>query len=246
MQRILIVGATSLIAEHCARLWNQQPGDFVLVGRDADKLERIALDLRARNPASRAETRTVDFTDPAAIEALVERCVQAGPIDLALIAHGLLPDQAACQTDLKAVDTAIAINATSPVLFAEALVRQMTARAHGTLGIIGSVAGDRGRRSNYVYGAAKALVDRYAQGLQHRLAGTPVRVVRIKPGPTRTPMTAELGMPAKRLADPALVARDIVRSMAAGKVVVYTPWPWRWIMLIIRHIPAFVFARINL
>jgi decaprenylphospho-beta-D-erythro-pentofuranosid-2-ulose 2-reductase len=144
------------------------------------------------------------------------------------------------------VREAIEVNALSPVLFAEAFSRQMFHANHGSLGIIGSVAGDRGRKSNYVYGAAKGLVDRYAQGLQHRLAKTAVRIVLIKPGPTDTPMTSHLKASGARLASVESVAQDIVRGMAAGNPTVYTPAKCATIMFFIRMIPRRIFNRLDI
>jgi decaprenylphospho-beta-D-erythro-pentofuranosid-2-ulose 2-reductase len=246
MRRILIVGATSLIAQHCARLWVERPARLVLAARDAGKLERIAQDLRVRSPQSEVETFTPDFEDPAAIGAFVDAVWARSPVDIALIAHGSLPDQAACQKALAQVRQALSVNAVSPVLFAEALARRMQEAGGGTIALIGSVAGDRGRRSNYVYGAAKGLVDRYMQGLRHRFAGSAVRAVIIKPGPTDTPMTEGLRRPGVKLADPSRVASDIVCGIDAGNAAIYTPWPWRWVMMIIRHIPDRVFGKLDL
>jgi decaprenylphospho-beta-D-erythro-pentofuranosid-2-ulose 2-reductase len=243
---ILIVGATSLIAEHCARLWAAQPARLVLAARDAGKVERIARDLRVRSPQSEVETATLDFDSPAAIDAFVGAVWSRAPVDIALIAHGLLPDQGACQQKPELVRQALSVNAVSPALFAEALAGRMQAAGRGTVAVIGSVAGDRGRRSNYVYGAAKGLVDRYMQGLRHRFAGSAVKAVIIKPGPVDTPMTAGLQRPGIRFADPARVAGDIVRGIDAGRAVIYTPWLWRWLMMIIRHIPERIFDRLDL
>ena len=122
----------------------------------------------------------------------------------------------------------------------------MVRAGHGTLGVIGSVAGDRGRKSNYVYGAGKGLVARYAQGLQHRLAGTGVTVTLIKPGPTRTPMTAHLGDSGPSLADVAKVAATIVSGMEKRRNVVYAPRRWWVIMMIIRHLPRFIFNKMDI
>jgi short-subunit dehydrogenase len=121
----------------------------------------------------------------------------------------------------------------------------MATQNRGTVAVIGSVAGDRGRKSNYVYGAAKGLVDRYLQGLRHRFAGSGVKIAVIKPGPTDTPMTAHLKGSTK-LASVEAVARDIVDALARGKEVVYVPGKWRVIMLIIRHLPGFVFNKMNI
>lgn len=246
MKHIVIIGATSLIAEHCARLWVSEPVRLTLVGRDGERLARLAGDLQVRSPQSEVHTLTADFLKSSAIDTLVADLDKGGPVDIALIAHGMLPEQAACQNDLALVDAAIAVNGVSPCLFAEAFAQYMAVRNKGTIAVIGSVAGDRGRRSNYVYGASKALVEGYLQGMQHRFAGTGVRAVLIKPGPTRTPMTAGMADAGMRFADPAQVAADIVRGVAAGQRTVYTPGRWRWIMLVIRHLPAFIFNKLNI
>lgn len=246
LPRIVIVGATSSIAEHCARLWVTQAAcALTLVGRDAARLERIAADLRVRSPASTVAVRTLDFSDHGAIRALADAVAQEGLPRQVLIAHGSLPDQQACQRDLGAAREALDVNGVSPVLFAEAFAGHME-RQGGVITVIGSVAGDRGRRSNYVYGAAKGLVTRYVQGLQHRLAGSgsPLRVVLVKPGPTATPMTAHL--PPAGLAPVEAVARLIVQGSAAGKPVVYAPGKWALIMMVVRHLPAFVFNKMNI
>jgi len=243
-KNVVIVGATSAIAEHCARHWADEGGhDFVLVARDTEKVERVAADLQVRNPGATVMTRIVDFAAPLAIAGLADELGRARPVDVVLIAHGLLPDQALCQQDLKKCNEALSINAISPVLFAEAFAGAMERSGTGTLALIGSVAGDRGRKSNYVYGAAKGLLTRYAQGLQHRFAATRIKVVLIKPGPTATPMTAHL---AGKFADASSVARRIVDGIAAGRPVIYAPARWALIMLIIRHLPRFVFNRLDI
>jgi decaprenylphospho-beta-D-erythro-pentofuranosid-2-ulose 2-reductase len=247
IKRIVIVGATSSIAEHCARLWVTRGAvEMILVGRDLERTERIAVDLRVRNPAARIETIVAGFVDPLAIQSLVRVIATRGAIDIALIAHGSLPDQNECEQELAACDEALTINGVSPALFAEAFAGAMQSAGHGSLIIIGSVAGDRGRKSNYVYGSAKGLVDRYAQGLQHRLAATNVRVTLVKPGPTDTPMTAHLKASGGKLAKVDDVARQIVDGAASGKPVIYAPGKWALIMLVIRHLPRFVFNRMNI
>ncbi len=168
------------------------PKDLILAGRDQARIERVAQDLRVRSPQSRIVAQVIDFHDPARIQAWAEEVIKDGVPDIVLIAHGSLPDQTLCQTDLSLCADALAVNGVSPALFAEAFAGAMQLANNGTVAIIGSVAGDRGRKSNYGYGAAKGLVTRYAQGLQHRLAGTNVKIVLIKPGPTDTPMTANL------------------------------------------------------
>jgi len=246
-QRIVIIGATSAIAEHCARLWAQgQSVDLTLVGRDETRMERVATDLQVRSPQSTIRVVQADFLDPGAIQRTVDEIVAQGKVDIALIAHGSLPEQTECQNDLQACKDALEINGISPVLYAEAFAQHMAQANHGAIALIGSVAGDRGRKSNYVYGAAKGLVTRYAQGMQHRFAGTGVKVVLIKPGPTDTPMTAHLKSQGAKLASVGDVAQQIVDAIEQGKSVIYAPRKWQLIMLIIRHLPRVIFNKLNI
>lgn len=246
MKRIVIIGATSSIAEHCARLWlGSGATALTLVGRDTVKTEALAADLRVRSSAASIVALTADFADPARIGALAAQLGAQGEIDCVLIAHGSLPDQPTCQADLQACREALAVNGISPVLFAEAFATEFARQGRGTLIVIGSVAGDRGRRSNYVYGAAKGLVTRYVQGLQHRFAGTAVKAVLAKPGPTDTPMTAHLKQQGGKLASVEAVAAAIVSGAERGVAVVYAPKKWAVIMMIIRHLPAVIFNKMN-
>jgi short-subunit dehydrogenase len=246
-KRVVIIGATSAIAEHCARLWlEKQLIDLTLVGRDAQRIERVATDLEVRSPQSEIRIVQAEFLDPAAIVATVGGIVKSGRVDVVLIAHGSLPEQAECENDLQSCRDALEINGVSPVLYAEAFAREMEKANQGTIALIGSVAGDRGRESNYVYGAAKGLVTRYAQGLQHRFAGTGVKVVLIKPGPTDTPMTAHVKGKGAQLAPVEGVAKQIVEGVEAGKPVVYAPGKWWLIMMVLRHLPAFVFNKMDI
>lgn len=249
-KRIVIIGATSSIAEHCARAWVGEPGvELTLVARNRAKAETIASDLRVRASGATIHVNEADFIDPEAIQALAEDLSKRGPIHTVLIAHGSLPSQAECEDNLQAASEALSVNGISPALFAEAFVKPMIASNSGTLGVIGSVAGDRGRKSNYAYGAAKGLVARYVEGLQHRVAllgRDGVKVVLIKPGPTRTPMTAHLTAQAGKMASVEDVASAIVNGMRAGKAVVYAPGKWALIMLVICHLPRFVFNKMDI
>ena len=246
-KKIVIVGATSVIAEQCARLWVQGAHvEMILVGRDLARTERVAQDLRVRSPESNIEVLVANFIESKAIQGLVDGIVAKGAVDTVLIAHGSLPDQAACERDLGVGGQTLMVNGISPVLFAEAFAGHMQQNNRGTLGIIGSVAGDRGRKSNYVYGAAKGLVARYVQGLQHRLAKTGVKVVLIKPGPTDTPMTAHLKESRVKLAGADTVAQNIVHGMGRGTPVVYAPAKWALIMMVIRHLPSFIFNKMDI
>lgn len=246
-KRIVIIGGTSAIAEHCARIWlGKQPTDLTLVGRDMQRVERAATDLKVRGLQSEIRVVQAEFLDPEAINATVRDIVRSGRIDIVLIAHGSLLDQTECQNELQSCRDALEINGVSPVLYAEAFAKEMEKANHGTIALIGSVAGDRGRKSNYVYGAAKGLITRYAQGLQHRFAGSAVKVVLIKPGPTDTPMTAHLKVRGAQLEPVESVAKQIVEGVESGMLVIYTPRKWRLIMMIVRHLPRFIFNKIDI
>ena len=246
-KKIVIIGATSAIAEHCARRWaKEHPSEIVLVGRDQEKIEQVASDLKVRTPDTTITSIQADFVNPNRIQALIDQIYKTGNVNIALIAHGSLPNQDACQNDLNLCREALDVNGISPVLFAEAFAMHMQKANSGTLAVIGSVAGDRGRKSNYVYGAAKGLITRYVQGLQHRFAKTGVKVVLINPGPTDTPMTVHFKQSGSKLATVDRVASEIVRGIENGRRVVYTPKIWSMIMMVIRHIPYFVFSKMDI
>lgn len=246
-KRIVIIGATSAIASHCARLWLEEgPVDLVLVGRDAGRTTALRDGLRERWPDAAIEAVVTDFHDEMEIAGLASRLAAAAPIDIVLVAHGTLPGQAGCQSDLHQCRSALEVNGVSPVLFAEAFARHLQQADRGALALLGSLAGDRGRKSNYVYGAAKAMLERYSQGLQHRFAGSGVRVILVKPGPIDTPMTAAAKARGTRVAPVEGAARDIVRAIARGQAVVYTPGRWRYIMLALTHLPARIFHRLDI
>lgn len=243
MAKIVIIGATSGIAEHCARLWAAQGGsDMVLVGRDATRLDPIAADLTVRGAS--AQVLAHDDLTPQGCASLVAQACAGGVPQIVLIAQGQLPNQTACQNDLGQLAQALLVNGTSVCMLAEGFAAQMQDGPARQLILLGSVAGDRGRKSNYAYGAAKGLVARYAQGMQHRLAleKSALRVTLVKPGPTATAMTAHL--PQEKLADPAKVAAQIVA--AKKRAVLYTPSKWALIMQVLRHIPAVLFNKVDI
>jgi len=247
MKRIVVIGGTSTIAEHCARLWSRkQPIDLTLVGRDVQRLERAANDLRVRSPLSEIRVIKAGFLDTKSITATVNEILEFGRVDIVLIAHGSLPQQTVCQNELQSCRDALEINGISPALYAEAFGKEMEVANHGTIALIGSVAGDRGRKTNYVYGAAKGLLTRYSEGLQHRFAGTGVKIVLIKPGPTNTPMTAHLKNKGGKLASVEDVAALIVEGIEKGKAVIYAPSKWWLVMMIVRHIPSSIFNKLNI
>lgn len=244
-KRILIIGATSAIAEAAARQWAARGDALFLVGRKRQKLDDIAADLKVRGAAN-AGVFEMDATDAAMHPSMLEAAVTAlGGLDVALIAHGTLPDQKACEASVAMTLAEIDNNGLSVVALCTLLGNHFEAQGSGSIAVISSVAGDRGRQSNYVYGAAKGMVTRFLQGLRNRLAKKNVQVLTIKPGFVDTPMTAAFSKGAL-WAQPADVARGIVAAIDKGRDEVYLPGFWRLIMLVIRHIPEFVFKKLSL
>jgi hypothetical protein len=246
MKRILIVGALSAIATACARLWAAQGASLFLVGRDAERLDALAADLKVRGAAA-IHTWPMDANDVPAHAAMIEAGTQAlGGFDIALIAHGTLPDQKACEADAILALRELATNGTSVIALLTMLANVFERQAGGSIGVITSVAGDRGRPSNYVYGSAKAAVSVFCEGLRARLFKAGVSLTDIRPGFVATPMTQGLPLPAALVAQPETVARRIVTGIERKVDVLYTPAFWSLIMLIIRNIPRPVFKRMKL
>jgi short-subunit dehydrogenase len=245
MRRILIMGATSAIAEATAREFARRGDALALVGRKAQRLQAIADDLKLRG-ASNVSVHVHDARDVAGYPALLDAAEQSlGGLDTALIAHGTLSDQQACERSIDRMLDEFDINGLSVMALCSHLANRFEAQRRGTIAVISSVAGDRGRQSNYVYGSAKAAVTAFTSGLRQRLYPSGVRVVTIKPGFVDTPMTADFPKGAL-WASPQAVGRSIARAMIRGTPVLYTPWFWRLIMAIIRAVPESVFRRLKL
>ena len=243
--RILIIGATSAIATAVARRQAVGAARIFLVGRQGALLRALADDLRVRG-AAEVDLEILDALDTAAHATVVERAfARWDGFDQVLVAHGVLPDQTACERSVDAALAAFDINARSVLALALLLASRLEAQGSGAITLISSPAGERGRQSNYIYGAAKASVTVLAAGLRHRLASRGVRVLTILPGFVDTPMTASFAKGAL-WATPDRVAADIVRALEAGFGTIYTPWFWRWIMAIIRSVPERIFIRTRL
>lgn len=241
-KRVLALGATSAIAEATLRILAEAGAAFYLVGRNAQKLEAVRDDLLTRGAAA-ATAQVADLDDTAAHPALLESAVSAlGGIDLALLAHGVLGNQDEAQRDYAAAEAILRTNFLSAVSLAGWLANYFEAQRGGTLAVISSVAGDRGRQSNYLYGASKGGLNIVLDGLRHRLHGTGVQVLTIKPGFVATPMTAHLP-PGPLFAQPDRVAKDIVKAIRSGSSVVYTPPFWSLIMFAVRNCPSWLFHR---
>jgi hypothetical protein len=245
MRKVLIVGATSAIAEATARRFAAAGDHLFLAGRNAARLQAIADDLCTRG-ADRVTTGTFDALDYASHARLIETAAEGlDGLDTVLIAHGTLPDQPASEASFATARAAIEVNALSVISVLTPIANRFEAQGHGSIAVISSVAGDRGRQSNYVYGAAKGCLDVFLQGLAHRLARSGVTVLTVKPGLVDTPMTAAFTKGAL-WASPAQVARDTHRGIARGKRVLYTPWFWRGLMTVIRAVPTAVFHKTRL
>lgn len=245
MQKVVIIGATSAIAEATARLYAARGAQLFLVARNEARLQDIAADLRVRGSQD-VSFASLDVNDTERHAGIVGQIWSAlGQVDVLLVAHGTLPDQAQCETSVEVALNEFATNATSTIALLTAMAPRFEAQRAGVMGVISSVAGDRGRQSNYLYGAAKAAVTAFTSGLRQRMAKVGVNVLTIKPGFVDTPMTRDFKKGAL-WAKPDAVAKGIVRAADRGRSVIYLPWFWLPIMLIIRHIPEFVFKRIKL
>lgn len=241
----MVLGATSAIAHAVSRRFAEQKASFVLVARDAAKLEANAADLTVRG-AAKVATRIADLNASAAHPGLIEGATsELGHIDVVLIAHGILPDQQRCEEDLVELRKAIDTNLLSVVSLAMISARELERQRQGTLVVLGSVAGDRGKRSNYVYGAAKAGIAVFLEGLRARLGVRGVHVLTVKPGFVVTPMTVQFAK-GPIWATPERVAGAICRAIEQRRSVIYVPWFWRPIMLVVRVLPDFVITRLRM
>ena len=245
MKRILIIGATSAIAESTARLFAARGDALAIVARDPAQLERIANDLRLRG-AKAVHALHLDVNNFDQHAATIQSASDLlGGLDVALIAHGTLSDQPACERDFQLALKELNTNAISVISLLTELASYMQAQKSGQLAVIGSVAGDRGRPSNYIYGTAKAAVATFCEGLRARLYPYGVNVLLIKPGFVDTPMTAAFRK-GPLWAKPDQVAKLILRALDRRRDLVYVPAFWALIMLIIRNIPGSVFKRLKL
>lgn len=240
----IILGATSSMARAFARAVAAEGAAVLLAGRDSEELAALAADCRLRG-ARAAEAVAFDAREPATFGAIVERLeAEEGEVNAAVFV-GSMPEQAAIDREPALIDGVVADSFTGPARFLQMFAPVMEARGGGTVVGVGSVAGDRGRLGNYVYGAAKAGFATYLSGLRNRLTRAGGHVVTVKPGFVDTAMT--WGLPGLFLvASPEAVAADLLRAVRKKRNVIYTPFFWRWIMLIIRHIPEPIFKKMKI
>ncbi|RJQ53769.1 MAG: SDR family oxidoreductase [Nitrospiraceae bacterium] len=243
--KILVFGATSAIAFGTAKLFARDGASLYLCARDEEDLKALSADLTVRG-AKEVGYSVFNALDKGSIIRAVDDCLKKFPeLDGLLIAYGTLPDQGLCETDIEEMRRAVEINFTSPAIILTYIAGHFEKKKQGVIAVISSVAGDRGRQSNYVYGAAKGALTTFLSGLRQRLGKSGVNVITVKPGFVDTPMTAgfKKGL---LFVGPDVIAKGIYRAVKTGKSIAYVPWFWRIIMMIIRNIPEKIFIKIKL
>lgn len=246
--RILVLGATSGIAEASIRLWAARGEDLYLVGRSPERLAAVAADARVRG-AGFVDTSVVDLDQTQHHPELLAHAINAlGGLDIAYLAVGVLGDQGKAERSFTDAAHILHTNFVAPASLLTWLGNYCAQRHAGTLAVLSSVAGDRGRKSNYVYGSSKAGLTAFVDGLRNRIDRDGVKVITIKPGPVRTSMTE--GMKgARKFADVNKVAATIVKAIdkrSKAPDVLYVPGMWRIIMGVIRAIPESRFKKLDL
>lgn len=243
--KLMIIGATSSIAHETAKLFAADGAEFFIVARSTEKLAAVQRDLEVRG-AARVVPYTLDLNELTQHETMIAAAYEAlGGLDAVLIAHGTLPDQARMQSSVEETLAEFQVNGLSYISLLTLLAGRFEQQRRGCIAVISSVAGDRGRGSNYVYGSAKGAVSLFTSGLRARLSKVGVSVVTIKPGFVDTPMTAHLKKN-PLYAKPEAVGKRIYTAMLKGESVVYVPWFWQYVMLIITHIPERLFKKLSL
>jgi len=244
-KKILMIGATSAIAEATTRLFAQRGDTLYLLGRDMERLSLLTQDLKIHGAAN-VEYTFFEANDLVDHQNVLDKAVQAlQHIDVVVIAYGRLSHQKNAEQNVEATIDALHTNLMSVVSLLTLLANQLQKQGNGTLAVISSVAGDRGRQSNYIYGTAKGALSIFLQGLRQRLFKSNVHVLTIKPGFVDTPMTADFN---KGLlwTTPEKVARGIIKAIDNKEHVVYLPRFWRYIMFVIKAIPEAIFVRLKL
>ncbi|BCE00902.1 SDR family oxidoreductase [Marinicellulosiphila megalodicopiae] len=246
MKNIVIIGATSAMAQEVAKQYADQSNRLYLVARNEEKLKVIAQDCRVRS-GQMVDEFIADLTDRTQINKMFEDIQTKLPhIDVMLVAHGTLPDQKQCEQNVDKALRAIAENGLSAINILTIAANIFESQKRGTIAVISSVAGMRGRQSNYVYGSAKSMVSTFVQGLRNRLCKSHVHIVDIKPGFVDTPMTAHITKKGALWASSEQVGTIIISAIDKKKNTVFAPFFWRYIMQIITSIPESIFKKLSL
>ncbi|GAB4470258.1 MAG: SDR family NAD(P)-dependent oxidoreductase [Armatimonadaceae bacterium] len=247
-QTAIIVGASSGMGAELARQLAAQGCRVALVARRAGDLQALADEIDGAYPAElpRALFFPHDVRCPEEVPALFQQiCRELGGLDLIFYAAGVMPRITAEEYSIEKDRAMIDVNITGAVAWLNEAAHRFHVAKSGTIVGIGSVAGDRGRSGQPVYGATKAFLETYLESLRNRLGRFGVSVVTVKPGPVETPMTVGLGKMPLMIPAPE-AARQILQAAAQGKRVVYVPWQWRFIMAVIRAIPSPLFQKTNI
>ena len=245
MKNILIIGATSSIARATAHIYAKQGHHLYLIARDSKRLTILEKDLKVHG-AKNIYTDTFDAIQYKNHLSLVQKAFKKlGTIDIVLLAHGTLSNQKKCEDSFETTYEELSINAIGTISILTHIANQMEKQKKGTLAVITSVAGDRGRQSNYVYGSAKAMLSTFLEGLRNRLQKSNINVLDIRPGFVDTPMTATFSK-GFLWAKPESIAKGIYQAIQKKKHIVYLPSFWKYIMWLIRNIPENIFIRLKL
>lgn len=245
-KRIVVLGATSAIAQSVCATWASRGYILFLVARNANRLRAMTSDLTIRFQTT-IYTAVADFNhENQLIETIHLAKKSLGSIDYAFIAYGILPNQIACEESLNIAKQSLHTNGTSIFIALMAFSKIMSIQKQGIIGVITSVAGDRGRANNFIYGMSKGMIQICLSGLRAKLRSDHVFVLDIRPGFVNTPMTKHIEKKGFLWAQPQQIANDIVIAFDKKKYMIYTPYFWRWIMFIIKSLPIFIFNRLKI
>jgi short-subunit dehydrogenase len=246
-KRLLIIGATSVLAQETAKIFARENSSFALVARHKEKLDTVADNLE-RCGAAKVVKIVMDVEEVCRYESVLKEAIDAlGGLDIAFLAHGCAHEQYACEHDLQLLSKEIQTNFTSTASLLMLIADFFEKQRGGVIAVISSVAGDRGRKAQYIYGSCKAALTVFLQGLRQRLHLSNVTVVTIKAGLADTPFTAHVKNRANKIlfVKSEVIARDIYKAIKNRKDEIYVPWFWKYIMISVKMIPESIFKRMN-
>lgn len=243
MKKILVIGATSSVAEECAKVWSLRGDQLFLVGRNTEKLAAITKNIQSKS-SSIVDCFSMDINDIHGHQVLLDNALFVlKSIDVVLIAHGTLADQGLCEKDVDLTLSELKTNALSTIALLTILANYFESKGSGTIAVISSIAGDRVRAENYVYGSSKAMVTAFTSGLRQRLYKSNIAVTTVKPGLIDSPMTTDYNKNFLWMM-PTYVGKKIVKGIDSGKYVIYVPGFWRLVITVFKLIPEVIFVRI--